>query len=126
MKLNINESKTISICSKIFWNETDIEIQNGEEYKFVAEGQWKDLLMKCDADGYTSLYMSLYNRWKRSKENNWFALMGNIHQTNDFLIGKTNQYIFNESGKLFCYANDVKGFYWNNFGGISLTVTRIK
>jgi len=116
MKLNINESKTISICSKIFWNETDIEIQNGEEYNFAAEGQWKDLLMKCDADGYTSLYMSLYNKWKRSKENNWFALMGSINQTNDFLIGKTNQKTFDESGKLF----------WNNFGEISLTITRIK
>jgi hypothetical protein len=126
MKLNINESKTISICSIKFWNETEIEIQNGEEYKFVAEGQWKDLLMKCDADGYSSLYMSLYNRWKRSKGNNWFALIGSINQTNDFLIGKANQKVFNESGKLFCYANDVKGFYWNNFGEISLTITRIK
>ena len=126
MKLEINSSIKISICSKKIWNETDIEIQNGEEYKFVEEGQWKDLLMKCDADGYTSLYMSLYNRWKRSRDNNWFALMGSINQKNDFLIGKTNQKVFNESGKLFCYANDVKGFYWNNFGEISLTITRIK
>jgi hypothetical protein len=126
MKLNIKESKSFSICSKTFWNETEIEVQNGEEYKFEAVGLWKDLLMKCDADGYTSLYMSLYNRWKRSRENNWFALMGSINQTDDFLIGKGNQKKINKSGKLFCYANDVKGFYWNNSGQISLTITRIK
>lgn len=29
-------------------------------------------------------------------------------------------------GKLSCYANDVKGFYWNNSGQITLTITRIK
>jgi len=126
MKININETKIISIYSKTFWNETNIEIQAGEEYKLEANGIWKDLFMKCDGDGYTSLYMSLYNRWKRSRENNWFALMGSINQNNDFLIGKTNQIVFKESGILFCYANDVKGFYWNNFGELSLTLTRIK
>ncbi|MCC7058459.1 MAG: hypothetical protein IT272_13685 [Chitinophagales bacterium] len=126
MKLEVNQSKSFKICSKEFWNDTGLEINSGEEYKFVAEGTWKDLLMKCDADGYTSLYMSLYNRWKRSKDNNWFALIGSINQTSDFLIGKSNQKKINENGKLFCYANDVKGFYWNNFGEISLTITRIK
>lgn len=126
MKLDINQSQTFTICSREFWNETGIEIQAGEVYKFVAEGLWKDLLMKRDADGYTSLYMNLYNRWKRSRENNWFALMGSINQTADFLIGKNNQIVFNKDGKLFCYANDIKGFYWNNSGQLSLKITRIK
>lgn len=126
MKLILNESKTISICAKKIWNETEIEIQAGEAYTFDAIGLWQDLLKKCDACGYTSTYMNLYNRWKRSKDNHWFALIGSINQRNDFLIGKSNQITFHENGKLYCYANDVMGFYWNNFGQISLTITRIK
>lgn len=126
MKLDIHQSKCIIVYSKEFWNETEIEIECGEEYEFVATGSWKDLVMKTDAEGYTSWYMSLYNKLKRSKENKWFALMGSLNKSDDFLIGKANQILFQKSGKLSCYANDVKGFYWNNFGEVSLTITRIK
>ena len=50
MKININETKIISIYSKTFWNETNIEIQASKEYKLEANGIWKDLFMKCDGD----------------------------------------------------------------------------
>jgi hypothetical protein len=126
MKLNINESKTIAIYSKAFWNETDLEISNEEEYRFEASGLWKDFFVKCEADGYTCWLMSLFNSWKRSPDNNWFALIGCLNKTNDFLIGKQNQISFNQNGKLHCYANDAKRFYSNNFGQISLKITRTK
>jgi len=126
MKLGINQPKSVTIYSKKFWNETDIEIENGEEYKFVADGNWKDLIMKTNADGYTSFYMSLYNRLKRSKSNKWFALIGSLNKRDDFLIGRKNQITFQQSGRLYCYANDIKNFYWNNFGQITLTITRTK
>lgn len=126
MRLEIDHSITISICSRKYWNETDIQIFNGDEYKFETTGFWKDLLKKCDADGYTNLYMNLYNKWKRSGNNNWFALIGSINQTDDFLIGTNTQKAFDKDGKLFCYANDVTGFYWNNFGQVSLKITRLK
>jgi len=125
MKLIIGIPQIISINSKLIWNPTHIEISKGEEYKFEADGLWKDLLKKCDADGYTNLYMSIYNGLKRSRENNWFALMGSINKAGDFLIGKNNQIVFNQDGNLYCYANDVKGFYWNNSGKLFLKITRI-
>lgn len=126
MKLQVGESKTVEIYSKIFWNETDLEILAGEEYKFDSVGSWKDLLVRCNSDGYVSWYMNLYNNWKRSPGNNWFALIGSLDKRNDFLIGKQSQLSFHNSGKLYCYANDVRGFYWNNSGQISLTISRIK
>ena len=126
MKLSINGPKTVVILAKKFLNETDIDISKDEEYLFEAVGFWKDLLTKCDADGYTNWYMNMYNNKKRSVDHNWFALMGNINNSNDFLIGKQNKIVFNNEGKLSCYANDVKGFYWNNSGQITLTITRIK
>lgn len=126
MKLEINQSKTFTIYSGEYWNETDVFIESGEEYKFVSEGTWKDLLKATDADGYSNSYMKLYDRWKRSKSDKWFALIGSVNKSTDFLIGKTNQIVFQESGNLCCYANDVKGFYWNNSGHILMKVTRIK
>ncbi len=126
MKLNLNQSESLTIYANRKWNQTGIEIQNGEAYKFVAEGTWRDLLTKCDANGYSNAYMRLYNKWKRSEENKWFALMGSINQTTDFLIVIENEKAFNQGGEFFCYANDVNGFYWNNFGEISLTITRVR
>ncbi|MCF2221509.1 hypothetical protein H9Q08_19775 [Chryseobacterium sp. PS-8] len=125
MKLEINQPKSFIIQSEKYWNEIDVEIQEGEVYTFTAEGNWKDLLMETDADGYTNWYMSLYNCFKRSRKNKWFALLGSLNKREDFLIGKNNKILFQHSGRLFCYANDVKGFYWNNFGKISLSIMRI-
>jgi len=110
MKITSTKSQTIIIHSIEIWNETGIEILSVEEYWFIAEGFWKDLLGNRDANGCTSSYMDLFNRRKRSPENNWFALIGSIEKTNHFLIGANNQIVFDKSGKLFCYANDMKGF----------------
>ncbi len=126
MKLEINESKSFTIYSREFWNETDVEIQSGEEYKFVAEGNWKDLSKETDANGYSNWYMSLFDSLKRSRNNQWFALIGSVNKSGGFLIGKNSQIPFQQNGKLWCYANDVRGFYWNNSGTVLLTVTRIK
>jgi hypothetical protein len=126
MKLEIDQPADFKISACKFWNETGIEIKNGEEYTFEAIGFWWDLLKRCEADGYTSSYMRHYDKWKRSKSNNWFALMGSINRDEGFLIGKNNKIIFQNAGLLDCYANDVNGFYWNNFGKITLRVTRIK
>lgn len=128
MKLKLNESIPIEIIAKCKWNPTEIEISAQEEYKFEASGSWSDLMVKTDADGYTNGYMRLFNNLKRAKQYPWFALVGVLNQSNNeyFLIGKNNKIAFEQSGKLYCFANDVNGFYWNNFGSISLKVTRIK
>jgi hypothetical protein len=125
MRLAKNNFKEIQVCSRQFWNDTAIEIMAGEQYQFDVTGTWKDLTVKTDADGYSNLYMSLFNKLKRSKENKWFALMGSLDQSGYFLIGKTNEVSFNQTGKLYCFANDVRGFYWNNSGSVTLKVTRI-
>ena len=126
MKLSEGQSITIIINACDFWNDTDIEIEMGDVYLVEATGEWKDIFKKTDADGYSSLYMNLWNKFKRSKDNKWFSLIGSLDKTNYFLIGKNNELSFNQPGKLSCFANDVPGFYWNNSGTVSLEVTRIK
>ncbi|MES2429389.1 MAG: hypothetical protein V4556_00550 [Bacteroidota bacterium] len=125
MKLAINESSVILIYAKLFWNFTNIEINKGEVYKFEAEGIWRDLYKKTDPEGYTNFYMNLFNSLKRSQGHKWFALMGNLDKSYDFLIGKSQQISFSEKGNLYCYANDAKGFYWNNSGKVAVKIRRI-
>ena len=126
MRLEINEYKKVIVYSKKIWNETEIQVKNGDEYQFEAEGEWKDLWKKTDAEGYSNFYMSLYNKLKRSQNNKWFALMGCVNKSKCFFIGKRNQITTEENGMLFCFANDVCGFYWNNSGYITLKITRKK
>ena len=126
MRLSINEPKTVLVCSGKFWNDTEIEIQNGDQYKFEATGKWRDLLFPADADGYTNFYMRLFDKHKRAKNDKWFALIGSVNKSDYFLIGKHKEMSFTETGNLYCFANDVPGFYWNNSGHLTLVVTRLK
>ena len=126
MRLNKSEFKEVPIYSEKIWNETGIEIHDGDEYLFEASGEWKDLRKKTDADGYSNLYMSLFNKFKRSKNNKWFALIGSLNMTDSFLIGTCIQISFQKAGILFCFANDIHSFYWNNSGYVILRITRVK
>ena len=125
MKLAINQTATFKICADRYWNDTGVIIEPGERYSFSATGKWKDLILNCNADGYTIFYMRLFRNLKRSKENDFFVLMGSIDKKNVFRIGTNKIIIFNTPGKLSCFANDVKGFYWNNFGSLDLVIKRI-
>jgi len=126
MRLNKDGFKEVPIYSERIWNETGIEIHDGDEYLFEASGEWKDLWKKTDADGYSNFYMSLYNKFKRSKNNKWLALIGSLDKTDSFLIGIHNQILFKKKGMLFCFANDILNFYWNNSGFVTLRITRVK
>lgn len=128
MKLQINEAIAVKILAKSKWNSTQLEIVQGEEYEFIAIGKWTDLLITKDADGYTNSYMRLFDNRKRAKQFLWFALVGALDKNEDkyFLIGKNNSILFNEAGMLYCFANDAEGFYWNNFGHLTLQIKRIK
>lgn len=125
MRLDIGKSVTVRIMAKTYWNDTDLEIHTGEDYAFDAKGTWTDLVVKTDADGYSSWYMRLFNKHKRAQGYKWFALTGSLNKQKSFLIGKKTSINFNQSGMLFCYANDAKKFYFNNSGCLELTITRL-
>lgn len=126
MRLNINVPITKEVYSRKWWNKSGIEVLAGEEYKFECTGVWKDLLTYYKADGYVLNYLKPFEKFRRSKMENWFALIGSIDKMNDFLIGDQGQLIMEITGQLYFYANDVFGMYWNNSGHISVTITRVK
>lgn len=123
--MQLHETITTRIDASTSLNDALITIKAGETYEFNAAGVWKDWMISCDADGYSNAYMSLFNRWKRAKNHPWFALIGTFNQKNYFLIGSHAKITFTHEGRLFCFANDVAGFYWNNKGCLQLTISRV-
>lgn len=126
MKINIAESIEVNIHSGEYWNNTGLAIQSGEKYLFESNGNWIDSFIPADADGFSKWYMAPFNLLKRSPNDKWFALMASLNLKNSFLVGKNKSIEFRESGTLYCFANDVKGFYGNNKGYITLKITRIE
>jgi hypothetical protein len=127
MRLAVNQTQSFSILSKEYWNDTEVEICGGEEYLFKAIGTWKDARTNCSANGYVSKCLSIFSFFKRSKKDNWFALMGSLNrQKSLLLIGEENIISFTNSGTFSCFANDLPGFYWNNSGFVLLYITRLK
>ena len=74
---------------------------------------------------------------RRHEDHDWFRLLGAIangkmlkggklrkHQIID--IGDGNTHKVTQPGYLYCYANDAWGFYENNKGSVSLTVTCVE
>lgn len=88
MKLLLQQSAIVIVYAAKRWNDSGIEISPGEKYLFEATGEWKDLLKLTGPAGYTHWYMNSWNKWKRSKDNNWFALMASLNKQAYFLIGK--------------------------------------
>jgi hypothetical protein len=108
---------------------------SGQRYQMEAVGRWRDLTIKRDANGFTSSevpilggVMEKHEPKRRMPHENWFKLIGAVDrdQATAFAIGTSHERVAQRSGQLTCYANDEPGFYWNNFGSVELTVTRIE
>jgi hypothetical protein len=119
--------RSIIVARKI-WNSTGIRVEKGREYDFTAHGRWVDMILRHGANGDPSnVYMRLFERWRRVENQNWFALIGAVNQdiATAFLIGEGGRLRMTASGELTCFANDVRGFYWNNWGSVVLQVTPV-
>jgi hypothetical protein len=125
--LNPDESKSVVINAKEYWNHTGIKLEKDKQYFLKAEGTWVDWYIEIDANGFGHWFFLPVEILRRMPTKNWFALIGTLDKSreNAFLIGTgPTDYTPPIPGELVCFANDVPGFYWNNYGSIYLTVTR--
>lgn len=126
--MKIGEKREVTIRAREPWNDTQVDLVSGGVYRFSAPGHWIDLVIWTDADGYDSVLVQHTMESRRRMANNkWFALVGTIGMNDEtaFVIGKENTWSSPESGRLFAYANDVPGYYFNNFGHLTMTVERL-
>lgn len=126
--MNIGESATAKVRARVFWNETGIRLTAGEHYLMTATGQWVDFYLKHGPDGGPSpnARMRAFEPKRRLPHENWFVLAGALDSDpgTAFAIGSHREYTAPASGQLTCFANDVEGYYWNNWGSVLLTVKR--
>lgn len=129
MKLSPGESHRVRISANERWADTNIDFVAGETYALKAEGKWKDLFTECDADGYECgwIWMKMAAKKRRMPEARWFELIGAIDNDSAsyFRIGAGREFTPDRAGRLFCFANDLWGMYWNNCGGVWLNVERV-
>ncbi|MFI3185075.1 MAG: hypothetical protein QX198_03765 [Methylococcaceae bacterium] len=129
MLLEIGETKKITVSARQFWNDSGIDVEEKGIYSFAASGKWLDFYIFTNPNGYPGyLYQKKLATGLRQPNANWFALCGNIDKKNssNFLIGSSCRYRADSTGRLFCYANDLPSWYWNNFFCVEVSVTRIE
>lgn len=124
--LNIGEQVSIEVASAEYWNGSGVFVTTGQVFQIEATGTWTDWYIDTDANGYSSWYLNLFTLLKRDKSEKWFKLIASINQDKNYPIGTTAIITANETGPLDFYANDANGFYWNNYGSIQVTITRIQ
>ncbi len=127
--MNIGDTQTAAVLAKPHWNATGIQLSAGERYSMSAAGRWVDWYIPHGPEGdpSDSLYMKAFEPLRRVKDANWFELIGALDSdiATAFPIGKGRDYAAQKNGELTCFANDVEGFYFNNYGQVTLTVVRI-
>lgn len=127
--LEIGESSTvISVSARNPWNDSGIDLAVGAKYTFAATGLWKDASIECGPDGYESTpLLKLFERFRRVPQAPYFKLIGTIERSlhDAIVIGSSlPDFAPSRSGRLCCFANDVRLMYWNNAGCVELRVTR--
>ena len=123
------------------WRRTPIIVKAGETLDLTARGTWWDFWIPCSADGYPAgLFHALGVPPRVIDDHRYFRLMGRIGDPGfppstdtplapqgpdaTFVIGRHAVYTSQRAGRLYVFANDHDGMYWNNWGSVQLTVTR--
>ena len=124
--LAINESVTFNVASADYWNSSGVFATAGQVFQITANGTWTDWYIDTDANGYNSWQLALFTFLRRAKSEKWFKLIASVNKDKNYPVGKSATISPTESGPLNFYANDANGFYWNNYGSVSVTVTRVQ
>jgi len=127
----VNEQRTVRVRAHCFWNDSGLEVTKGEAYSVTASGVWWDLLFHGGATGYMapgwSIFQKLLQSCRRLPKGRWFVLGAQVlaHdlQSTPVEVGASLPIV--ADGRLTFFANDVKGFYWNNWGALSVTIRRL-
>jgi len=61
----------------------------------------------------------------REEVTSWVPLDESVLQDTVFFVGQNTTFRAEYSGQLICFANDAHSLYWNNFGKLEVTATRM-
>jgi hypothetical protein len=117
----------VDVIAKEPWNDTKLDVAAGETMRVTANGTWFDAKYSSGPDGYSApWWLRIWDSLRRCPEAGWFELTGEIDRGKGqtFPIGTRDTVTMPAHGRLYLYANDVSGFYWNNSGKLDVTIER--
>ncbi len=130
-KLDIGSSCTTIVKATESENIVGLKIVAGEEYTITsAEKQtWHDAsrsnMPPCGEPG--SFMMNLFAILKKARKSLWFSLIAEIKdEKKPYDLCEAPNFLASGNGELILYANDAKGFYYNNSGEIIVEIRRNK
>lgn len=124
--------ETMKISSREEWVKTSAIAKPGDVLILKAEGLWVDAVIPCSADGYPGAILYALGRPPRIPDDSrYFRLMGRIVESDTmpeeddpaqtFPIGQGCTHNVFQAGRLFVFVNDRQGYYWNNWGSVTLS-----
>ncbi|MBO9621067.1 MAG: hypothetical protein J7539_18775, partial [Niabella sp.] len=132
-KLNVGENKKITVAAKQEFSDWCIKVLPNEQYLISCskDERWKDWFINTSAEGYCNPLAILVGL--RVKHVKCFCLCGayNRDDKTAFEIGLNKLITIPDTIKgtsllkLYFFANDSKGYYWNNRGQIEISIGRM-
>lgn len=130
----VNTTRYATIVAKRRWNRTPFVLEQGKSYTFEASGKWFDKTIPADATGFPPEKMARFVPFRRFKDShaNWFSVIGCCDKKKGTmfdigeLVSTQSVYKAEETGVLYCFANDIWTMYFNNTGAIRLVVKEIQ
>lgn len=137
--LDVKEGATVLVFAREPWNWTGLHVSRGECYKFSTPPtqEWRDAVINSNASGYTRWWLWPFAWLKRLPRAPWFCLSGAVGDAGNptvsgvparetmFPIGTDRRWTSTSDGYLYLFANDVDAFYFNNRGGLKVTIERL-
>lgn len=115
---------SVRILADQRWNDTLIDIHEGQRITITAQGSWKDSTIICGPDGFERPWLN-WVRWsRRAPRAPWFCLIASVGQMKRplFPVGRHVSFEAPCEGRLYLFANDAWAFYFNNSGCISAVI----
>lgn len=117
----------ITVRARDPMTRTELVLVRGATYRFESSGHWWDWFVRTTAVGYEGRLVPLKAK-RVVPGSKWFSLIGCIdgEVSTAFDIGRLIEtgttYTAVAEGRLYLFANDVPGMFWNNWGRITVRV----
>lgn len=119
----------VVVCSREYWNATGFDVEPNGRYRLrvVARDNWNDWGSAANANGWIerSWFVDKFGSWaKRHDGADWFALIASVGRDAQTYtaIGAGSSCITDSGGEIHLFANDARGFYWNNRGALKVRI----
>lgn len=113
------------VVARCRWNDTGIDVRQGQRVHITASGEWTDDTIRATPDGFEKPRLNPFRWARRLPSAKWFCLCATVGQMKKPIhrIGSAGEFIAGRDGRLYLFANDAWLFYFNNHGEITATIT---